>query len=294
MRIIFLKSVLFLCVVLGFYQSPLAQDSLHYAMTIQLKCLRYPICITWNNELAENQFEIENANYFDSIAHFVKSNPQATFELRCYTDSRGSDTLNLSLSQKRADDWVKHLVNRGVDTNSISGIGVGEMFPRQVWLKDSIYYTEKPNDHAAIEVYLNDDCINSHKKNHEKFIYLHQLNRRTELNVNELDRSVQSRINSVLYLKELYGDKQVVRIGSGTIENNDTLSIENKGDLHLHLIAPGTENEFTIRSLERDEEYSYNKFRGDGELLNLNDAKGTYELDFFGDGGSGELILVIY
>jgi len=231
----------------------LGQDSLSYGQTFEIESLRYPLCVRWDKDWAEKQFDEAYSSYFDSIAIFVKSNPQAKFQVRCYTDFRGSDSSNLRISQNRANDWVRHLTQRGADTNAIEGIGVGEMFARKVWYNDSVYYIQKPKGIAVAEVYLDEGYINSFRNNREKFEYLHYLNRRTELVVSEIDESAQRKVNYNLYLKKLYGDKQVEMIGLGTIQQNDTIHIVNKGELHLHLVAIGTENEFWIRSLDSPE-----------------------------------------
>jgi len=188
-----------------------------------------------------------------------------------------------------------HLTRRGIDTNMIEGIGVGEMFARKVWYKDSVHYTQKPKEFGVAEIYLNEDYINSFRDNPEKFEYLHHLNQRTELSVSELDERAQMKVNYKLYLKELHGDKQVEMIGIGTIQQNDTISIVNSGNLHLHLVAIGTENEFWIRSLDDPEEQYYlHIFGGKNEkLLDLSSSEGLFEIEQFGDGGSGKTLLLI-
>lgn len=271
------------------------QDSLSYGQTFEIESLRYPLCVRWGEDWAEQQFNSLYSSYFDSIAIFIKSNPQATFEIRCYTDFRGSDSSNLRISQNRANDWVRHLKQRGVDKNAIEGIGVGEMFARKVWYNDNVYYTQKPKGIAVAEIYLDEDYINSFKNNREKFEYLHHLNRRTELTVSDIDESAQRKVNYNLYLKKLHGDKQVEVIGLGAILKNDTIQIVNKGTLHLHLVAIGTENEFWIRSLDSPEEHYYHHvFHGEEEkLVDLSSSKGLYELEQFGDGGAGKTFLLI-
>lgn len=288
----FLQIILF-----WFGSAPLlfAQDSLTYGQTFELDLIRYPACAQWDSDWTQIENESSYSTYFDSIAAFIKSNPQAKFQIRCSTDFRGSDSSNLRLSQKRANDWVKVLIQRGVDSSQIEGIGVGEMFARKVWYDDSVYYTQKPKGIYALEIYLNEDYINSFENDKKKLEYLHLLNKRTELVVSELDETAQRRVDYNLYLNQFHGDKQVKMIGLGTMQNNDTIHIVNSGTLHVHVVALGTENEFTIRSLENPEEhYYYHKFHGEPEkLLDLSAANGVYEITQFGDGGSGESILVI-
>lgn len=283
-----------LCCLLLFSSRPsLAQDSLEYGMSFELESIRYPACITWGESWANKAFEEEYAAYFDSIATFIKSNPQAKFQIRCHTDFRGTDTNNLRLSQERAEDWLKHLLSREVDSAQISSIGVGELFAREVWVKDSIYFKYNPHDWEAVKVYLDEEYINFFRKDKALYNRLHIMNRRTELTVSDLDRSEQRRVDYQLYLDEFHKDKQVEMIGAGTIQRNDTLYLINKGGLHLHLVALGTENEFTFFQ-DGKEMYYYQRFEGyDEKLLDISDAEGVFLLDFYGDGGSGKLILVI-
>ncbi len=271
------------------------QDSLSYGESFEIESLRHPLCVKWGEDWAKKQFDEEYSSYFDSIADFIKSNPQAKFQIRCSSDFRGSDSSSLRITQSRANDWVSHLIQRGVDSNVIEGIGVGEMFARKVWEKDSIYYTQKPKKLAVTEIYIDEDYINSFRNDRRIFDHLHYLNRRTELTISELDETAQRNVNYELYQKQFYGDRQVEIIGLGTIQQNDTIQLINKGELHLHLVAIGTENEFTIRSLENQtEQYYYQIFHSEKErLLDMSSAKGLYEIDQFGDGGAGKTFLLI-
>jgi outer membrane protein OmpA-like peptidoglycan-associated protein len=46
-----------------------------------------------------------------------------------YTDSQGSDTYNLDLSQRRADAVRDYLVHRGYDSSRVQAHGIGEGRP---------------------------------------------------------------------------------------------------------------------------------------------------------------------
>ncbi|ULT44520.1 OmpA family protein [Niabella defluvii] len=50
----------------------------------------------------------------DKLAQFMKDNPGVKVELSSHTDSRASDTYNMTLSQKRADAAVDYLVMQGI------------------------------------------------------------------------------------------------------------------------------------------------------------------------------------
>ena len=90
---------------------------------------------------------ILNPIYFD----FDKSNitAQAAFELdklvqlmtkynsivisaESHTDSRGSASYNLSLSDRRAKTTAQYVISKGIDASRISGKGMGELEPKEV------------------------------------------------------------------------------------------------------------------------------------------------------------------
>jgi len=60
------------------------------------------------------------------LLDFLNENPSLTVELASHTDSRGSDSYNLDLSQRRAESARAWLVERGLDETRISATGYGE------------------------------------------------------------------------------------------------------------------------------------------------------------------------
>src|SRR5204863_3345612 len=69
------------------------------------------------------------AKELDRFVTFMKRNPGLVVELRSHTDSRGSDTYNMWLSQKRAEAAVDYVVLNGIDRNRITARGYGESMP---------------------------------------------------------------------------------------------------------------------------------------------------------------------
>ena len=60
----------------------------------------------------------------------IKSNPHLLkIRVEGHTDSDGSDTRNLKLSQLRADAVMNALIDRGVEANRLDSAGFGEMKP---------------------------------------------------------------------------------------------------------------------------------------------------------------------
>ena len=90
----------------------------------------------------------------DRLVLFMKDFPALTVELSSHTDSRGSDSYNMTLSQQRADAAVEYMVSQGISRSKINGIGYGE-------------------------TRLLNECANGVSCSESQ----HQLNRRTEMKV---------------------------------------------------------------------------------------------------------------
>jgi outer membrane protein OmpA-like peptidoglycan-associated protein len=73
----------------------------------------------------------------DRVASVLRDFPQARAIIEGHTDSTGSDSYNLSLSERRADAVRAELVAAGVDPSRLSARGMGEAYPKA------------PNDTAA-------------------------------------------------------------------------------------------------------------------------------------------------
>ncbi len=91
----------------------------------------------------QQTFVVENINYdydkwdirpeaaieLDKIVQFLQDNPTITIELSSHTDSRGDDTYNLKLSEKRAASSKTYIVSKGVAGARINSKGYGETKP---------------------------------------------------------------------------------------------------------------------------------------------------------------------
>jgi outer membrane protein OmpA-like peptidoglycan-associated protein len=65
----------------------------------------------------------------DRLTAFMNEYPQRTASIEGYTDSMGSDEMNQSLSQRRADAVKGYLVGQGVSSARLSASGRGENSP---------------------------------------------------------------------------------------------------------------------------------------------------------------------
>lgn len=65
----------------------------------------------------------------DQLGTFMGKYPDARIKVEGHTDSMGSDSYNLDLSQRRADAVRAAVTSRGVDGNRIVARGMGESLP---------------------------------------------------------------------------------------------------------------------------------------------------------------------
>jgi len=65
----------------------------------------------------------------DQVADVLLTTPERNLTVEGHTDSQGSDSYNLDLSQRRADEVRNHLVQRGYQADRIKALGLGEGTP---------------------------------------------------------------------------------------------------------------------------------------------------------------------
>jgi len=65
----------------------------------------------------------------DKLAEFLKKYPTRNILVEGHTDSRGTESKNLTLSQQRADSVRNALVSRGIDGTRITAKGYGKSMP---------------------------------------------------------------------------------------------------------------------------------------------------------------------
>ena len=60
------------------------------------------------------------------VVEVLKMYPTIKIDVRSHTDSRGSDSYNMKLSEKRAKSTMQWIIDQGIDKSRISGKGYGE------------------------------------------------------------------------------------------------------------------------------------------------------------------------
>lgn len=74
----------------------------------------------------DDQIKIEAEEDLDYLYNLLIDYPGMVIELSSHTDSRGSDSYNLDLSQRRANSAKNYLVERGIEQGRIQAVGYGE------------------------------------------------------------------------------------------------------------------------------------------------------------------------
>ncbi len=77
-------------------------------------------------DLAKWDIRPDAALELDKVVQFMLDNETITIELGSHTDSRGSNSSNQALSQKRAESAVNYIIKHGISSRRISAKGYGE------------------------------------------------------------------------------------------------------------------------------------------------------------------------
>jgi OmpA-OmpF porin, OOP family len=71
----------------------------------------------------------ESQKILDDLVAFLELNDNISVEISSHTDSRGSDSYNLRLSQQRAQSCVDYLISKGIAKDRLVAKGYGETTP---------------------------------------------------------------------------------------------------------------------------------------------------------------------
>lgn len=71
----------------------------------------------------------ESQKILDDLVAFLELNDNISVEIASHTDTRGSDTYNMNLSQARAKSCVDYLISKGIAADRLEAKGYGETQP---------------------------------------------------------------------------------------------------------------------------------------------------------------------
>lgn len=81
-------------------------------------------------EFNKSNITNEGANELNKLVSVMKVNPTMVIFVKSHTDSKGSISYNLNLSEQRAQSTVQYLISKGIESERISGKGYGSTEPK--------------------------------------------------------------------------------------------------------------------------------------------------------------------
>jgi outer membrane protein OmpA-like peptidoglycan-associated protein len=105
--------------------------------TVTVSTPTVAITVSTPSELSVNSisFDYDRSNLggdvaeLDKVVNFLKSNKNMKVEISGYTDSKGTDEYNLTLSKRRANAVAAYLASKGISRDRIITTGNGESKP---------------------------------------------------------------------------------------------------------------------------------------------------------------------
>jgi outer membrane protein OmpA-like peptidoglycan-associated protein/tetratricopeptide (TPR) repeat protein len=81
-------------------------------------------------EFNKSNITAQGAGELDKLVKVMKDNPTMVIYIKAHTDSKGSVSYNLNLSEQRAQATVQYIISRGIAKDRISGKGFGSSEPK--------------------------------------------------------------------------------------------------------------------------------------------------------------------
>jgi peptidoglycan-associated lipoprotein len=128
-------------------------------------------------EFAQWELQPQFRDSLNGLVRTLRDNPNIVIELASHTDSRGTDAVNDTLSQRRAQVVVDFLVAQGIERDRLVATGYGKRVPRVIEKELVRGGFRFPAQTVLTETYINSLPTEEHRD------VAHQLNRRTEFRV---------------------------------------------------------------------------------------------------------------
>jgi outer membrane protein OmpA-like peptidoglycan-associated protein len=94
---------------------------LEVGLTVRLKNIYF--------DFDKTTLKSESFVELNKVVDFLLKNPKVSIQISGHTDSKGSDTYNLNLSQGRSQSVVDYLVSQGIENSRLVAQGYGESKP---------------------------------------------------------------------------------------------------------------------------------------------------------------------
>ena len=83
-----------------------------------------------NSDNAKSVIKKKYHKYIKKLADFMKAHPETSIEIIGHSDNVGKEGFNIPLSQRRANNVRKYLIDKfGIDASRINALGYGPYKP---------------------------------------------------------------------------------------------------------------------------------------------------------------------
>lgn len=109
----------------------LVSDTLHQPSIVLIPKTKKAIRVKniYYNYDSDELTEASKSVLDTTVYKIMESNPNIVLEIGAHTDSKGSDSYNLKLSEGRAKSVVKYLIQKGIQPERLKAKGYGETIP---------------------------------------------------------------------------------------------------------------------------------------------------------------------
>lgn len=152
-------------------------ESKEYTLQFPLASIRVPVLI--DNifyDFDKATLRPESVKALNELVTLLTENPNVTIELSAHADYRGSEQYNKTLSQHRAENVVKYLIEHGIAAARLTPKGYGKEKPKTIRKKLTERYSWLKEGDVLTETFIK-------TLDNEKQDICNQLNRRTEFSV---------------------------------------------------------------------------------------------------------------
>ena len=149
-----------------------------YDLTLKMDPIEVPIVLpNVFFDLAKSDLREESKVALDTVYNILQRNPNITIGLRSHTDYRDTDAKNKVLSQSRAQSCVDYLIEKGIASDRLTAVGMGEGEPFVI----PVDYSGYGSDQFKSGDKLTEGFIKRLGKDSQEIA--NQINRRTDFKV---------------------------------------------------------------------------------------------------------------
>lgn len=159
------------------FTSDTAEEDAEYTVDFILASINKPVVV--DNifyDFDKATLRPESKKALDEMVEILNQNPNITIEMAAHTDRKGAEAYNNTLSQRRAQSVIDHLVNAGIASDRMKAHGYGKSQPKTITKKLAREYPQFPEGTVLTPEYIETLSLEDQDT-------ADQINRRTEFQV---------------------------------------------------------------------------------------------------------------